>query len=91
MVQVLATTLVVLHGCSAFGTGLGAGIGTLAGGGDIEDALLAGALGYGAGSLASGYFPMAGGAAAKTGATAADASGYKTAAAQAQDMLGALK
>ena len=46
---------------SAFGTALGAGIGTLAGGGDIEDALMAGAMGYGAGSLAAGYFPTAAG------------------------------
>jgi len=59
-----------------FGTALGAGIGTLAGGGDIEDALLAGALGYGAGALGSSAgIPMSGAAAASTGATAQTASG----------------
>ena len=74
------------------GTALGAGIGTLAGGGDIEDALLAGALGYGAGSLASSAgIGMAGGAAAKTGATAQTLAGTKAMGmgpAQAQAMLG---
>lgn len=50
---------------TAFGTGLGAGIGTLVAGGDAQDALMAGALGYGAGSLASGYFPTAAGPATK--------------------------
>ena len=50
---------------AGLGTALGSGIGTLVGGGDIEDALLAGAMGYGAGSLASGYFPTAAGPAAK--------------------------
>ena len=34
------------------GAALGSGIGSLAGGGDVKDALLAGALGYGAGSFA---------------------------------------
>jgi hypothetical protein len=52
-------------GGAGLGTALGAGIGTLAGGGDIEDALMAGALGYGAGSLAQGYLPSAGQAATK--------------------------
>jgi hypothetical protein len=65
------------------GTALGAGIGTLAGGGDIEDALLAGALGYGAGSLASSAgIGMAGGAAASTGATAATQQGVQQLSAQ---------
>lgn len=36
------------------GAALGSGIGSLAGGGDIEDALLAGAMGYAGGSLAKG-------------------------------------
>ena len=34
------------------GAALGSGIGSLAGGGDVKDALLAGALGFGAGSFA---------------------------------------
>ena len=59
---------------------------------DIEDALLAGALGYGAGSLASSAgIGMAGGAAAKTGATAQTLAGTKAMGmgpAQAQAMLG---
>ena len=75
-----------------FGTALGAGIGTLAGGGDIEDALLAGALGYGAGALGSSAgIPMSGAAAAKTGATAQTLAGTKAMGmgpAQAQAMLG---
>ena len=50
---------------AGLGTALGSGIGTLVGGGDIEDALMAGAMGYGAGSLASGYLPTAAGAATK--------------------------
>ena len=74
------------------GTALGAGIGTLAGGGDIEDALLAGTLGYGAGSLASSAgIGMSGAAAAKTGATAQTLAGTKAMGmgpAQAQAMLG---
>jgi len=52
-------------GGAGLGTALGAGIGSLAAGGDIEDALMAGALGYGAGSLAQGYLPSAGQAATK--------------------------
>ena len=59
-------------GYAALGGGLGAGIGTLVGGGDIKDALFAGALGYGAGSLAqgAGMFKTATGAmAGKTAAT----------------------
>ncbi len=52
-------------GGAGLGTALGAGIGTLAGGGDIEDALMAGALGYGAGTLAQGYLPTAAGPATK--------------------------
>lgn len=58
-------------GYAALGGGLGAGIGTLVGGGDIEDALIAGALGYGAGSLAqgAGMFNAATGATAGTTAT----------------------
>ena len=52
-------------GGAGLGTALGAGIGSLVGGGDIEDALVAGALGYGAGSLAQGYLPTAAGPATK--------------------------
>tara|TARA_B100002019_G_C21225212_1_gene577017 strand:- start:518 stop:1459 length:942 start_codon:yes stop_codon:yes gene_type:complete len=70
-----------------FGTALGAGIGTLAGGGDIEDALLAGALGYGAGSLASsagiGMSQTAAASGATAGTTAATTQGVNTAAQQA--------
>lgn len=85
-------------GGAGLGTALGAGIGTLAGGGDIEDALMAGALGYGAGTLAQGYLPSAGQAATKgifgpTGMFAPAAAGTsgvaKTAATQV-DTAGAL-
>lgn len=75
-------------GYAALGGGLGAGIGTLVGGGDIEDALLAGALGYGAGSLAQGAGMFN---AASTGATAQTLAGTKAMGmgpAQAQAMLG---
>ena len=47
------------------GAGLGSGIGTLAGGGSTEDALLAGALGYAGGSMAQGYLPTSQAAATK--------------------------
>ena len=47
------------------GAGFGSGIGTLAGGGSTEDALLAGALGYAGGSMAQGYVPQYGQAATK--------------------------
>ncbi len=62
-------------GYAALGGGLGAGIGTLVGGGDVEDALLAGALGYGAGSLAQG-------AGMFSGATAATQQGVQQLSAQ---------
>jgi len=50
---------------AGMGTALGSGIGTLVGGGDIEDALLAGAMGYAGGSMAQGYLPQYGQAATK--------------------------
>ena len=74
------------------GTALGAGIGTLAGGGDIEDALLAGALGYGAGALGSSAgIPTAAASGATAGTTAQTLAGTKamgTGPGQAQAMLG---
>ena len=77
---------------TAFGTGLGAGIGTLVAGGDAQDALMAGALGYGAGSLASGYFPTAAGPATKgVFMPSAGASGVTKTAATQIDTAGALK
>ena len=62
-------------GYAALGGGLGAGIGTLVGGGDIEDALLAGALGYGAGSLAQGAGMFNAATGATAGTTAATTKG----------------
>ena len=66
---------------AGMGTALGSGIGTLVGGGDIEDALLAGAMGYAGGSAAQGYLPTATGPATK-GVFASNAA--KAAAAQKQ-------
>lgn len=66
---------------AGMGTALGSGIGTLIGGGDIEDALMAGALGYAGGSMAQGYLPQYGQAATK-GMFASNAA--KAAAAQKQ-------
>ena len=63
------------------GAGFGSGIGTLAGGGSAEDALIAGALGYAGGSMAQGYLPQYGQAATK-GVFASNAA--KAAAAQKQ-------
>ena len=50
---------------AGLGTALGSGIGTLVGGGDIEDALMAGAMGYAGGSMAQGYLPTSQAAATK--------------------------
>lgn len=69
-------------GYAALGSGLGAGIGTLVGGGDVEDALLAGALGYGAGSLAQGAGMFSGATGAAAGATAATQQGVQQLSAQ---------
>jgi len=66
---------------AGLGTALGSGIGTLVAGGDVEDALLAGALGYAGGSMAQGYLPTAAGPATK-GIFASNAA--KAAAAQKQ-------
>ena len=62
-------------GYAALGGGLGAGIGTLVGGGDIKDALFAGALGYGAGSLAQGAGMFKAATGATAGTTAATTKG----------------
>jgi len=62
-------------GYAALGGGLGAGIGTLVGGGDIKDALFAGALGYGAGSLAQGAGMFNAATGATAGTTAATTKG----------------
>lgn len=77
---------------AGLGTALGSGIGTLVAGGDIEDALMAGAMGYGAGSLASGYLPTAAGPATQGvfAPAAAGTSGVAKTAATQIDTAGAL-